>query len=285
MAEAGIDSAAVDSKILLSSVLNLSLGELDRDIALAVPLAAQPAKAFEAAVARRCNREPLQHIVGRAPFRHIELVVGPGVFIPRPETEVLVGTVLNWMDSQQRQQSEAEPFVVVDLCSGSGAIALAIASERPGSRVHAVERSERAVEYLVMNRDEVAPTVTIETGDALRAASDMAGHVDVVVSNPPYIPSHQPLEDPESEQDPHDALFGGDDGLDVIRGIAIRSRHLLRPGGLIALEHGEDQSGEVGEILKSHQFQQVQSLADLTGRLRFTIAILADSETAAVSAP
>ena len=188
---------------------------------------------YDALVARREAREPLQHLTGEAWFRHVRLEVGPGVFTPRPETELLAGWAI--------EQIKDAPATVVDLCTGSGAIAKALADEVPDAFIHAVELDEAAHGFAARN---LAGTgVDLRLGDAFTAFDDLAGTVDVVVCNPPYIPleAWESVAPEARDHDPHLALFSGADGLDAIRLLAVRAAVLLRPGGVLGVEHADVQ--------------------------------------------
>lgn len=222
---------------------------------------------FRAGVARRAAREPLQHILGTAAFRHVEVAVGPGVFVPRPETEVVAGWAI---DRAREVKGEA---VVVDLCTGSGVIALAVADEVPTCVVYAVELDETALAWARRNLD--SSRVVLHAGDARTALPTLDGAVDVVVSNPPYIPSDGQVRDPEVLQhDPPVALWGlGPDGLEVLRGVAGRALQLLRPGGWFVVEHADLQGAAVLDLLREQGgWSQVSDHRDLTGRDRFAVA-------------
>ena len=232
---------------------------------------------FAAAVRRRAEREPLQHIVGSAPFRHIEVAVGPGVFVPRPETEVVAGFAIE----KARQVTDRQHPVVVDLCAGSGAIALSIADEVPAARVHAVEVSEHALAWAIRNVAALEPAigcrVTVHDADATSPTTlrELDGSVDVVVSNPPYIPSDAVIRDPEvAEHDPAPALWGGGpDGLDVMRGVVRTAARLLRDGGWLVVEHADLQGEAVPALLRTHgRWGEISDHPDLAGRDRFTSA-------------
>lgn len=218
--------------------------------------------------ARREAREPLQHITGRAYFRYLELQVGPGVFVPRPETESVVG----WAIDAVRAMDVVEPMIV-DLCTGSGAIALALAQEVPRSRVHAVELSEDALRWTRKNVE--GSRVDLRQGDALTSFPDLDGQVDLVISNPPYIPlTEWEYVQPEArDHDPELALFSGEDGLDLIRGIERTAHRLLRPGGVVVIEHADTQGGQVPWIFTEERgWADAADHPDLNNRPRFATA-------------
>ncbi len=209
---------------------------------------------LEGLVVRRCQRVPLQHLTGSAGFRYLDVQVGPGVFVPRPETEVLVDVALQ------------EPFEsAVDLCTGSAAIAISLATETT-ARVIAVEVDPQALEWA---RRNAAGQVRLLTADVCRDDLSYLGPVDLVVSNPPYIPDAMVPRDPEvALHDPPLALYGGADGLDVVRCVVAQARRMLRPGGRVLLEHGEYQGAQVRALLDG--FDEVRTWQDLTGRDRIT---------------
>ncbi|MDO5731049.1 peptide chain release factor N(5)-glutamine methyltransferase [Corynebacterium sphenisci] len=228
-------------------------------------------------IARRARREPLQHILGTAALLDVELAVGPGVFIPRPETECLV-------DRYLRENTLREP-IVVDLCTGTGAIALAVAAALPGARVHAVERSPEALAWARRNIDaaaadrpglRIAERVTLLPGDAADPGllPGLRGRVDAVLSNPPYVPEGSAV-DAETRADPPEAVFAGPDGLALIRPMAPVIAGLLRPGGYLALEHDGHQHPAVAGILAGAGFTGIAARRDLVGRERFTTAVRA----------
>jgi release factor glutamine methyltransferase len=230
-------------------------------------------------VARRASREPLQHITGLAYFRYLELEVGPGVFVPRPETEVMTG----WAIEALGEMDTAEP-VVADLGTGSGAIALAIAQEVPGARVHAVEADPLARQWAERNvarceraAPHTAGRVTLHGTDFATALPDLAGAVDLVISNPPYIPVGAWVPPEVGEYDPATALWGGTDGLDAIRVIERTARRLLRPDGLVAVEHGAPQGAAVYWVFsEEHGWHGTSNHTDLAGRDRFVSATWKD---------
>ena len=268
---AGVDSPAYDAQVLLAHVLGVERSRL----ALVDDVPPPVAERYDALVARRAGREPLQHLTGVAHFRHVDLLVGPGVFVPRPETEVLAGWAIDAARSAVESGSTDGP-VVVDLGTGSGAIARAFADEVPAARVHAVELDESAHGWAARN---LAGTgVDLRQGDLGDAFDDLAGAVDVVVSNPPYIP-HEAWESVAVEVRDHDpqlALYSTGDGLDTIRVVEHRAALLLRPGGVVGVEHADAQ-GETAPAVFSGtgRWEQVRDHADLAGRPRFVTARLA----------
>lgn len=223
---------------------------------------------FATLVRRRAARVPLQHLTGSVGFRYIDLYVGPGVFVPRPESEVVAGIAIDLA-----RAAGAEP-VVVDLCSGSGAIALSVANELPQAVVHAVELEPAALEWLVRNataRRAAGDTgIGVHQDDAAQALPDLDGRVDVVVSNPPYVAEHELVQvDPEvRDHDPQPALVAGDDGLAVIRTVAGTAMRLLRPGGWVVVEHSDRQGETAPDVLRAAGFVDVTDSPDLTGRPR-----------------
>jgi release factor glutamine methyltransferase len=224
---------------------------------------------YAALVAERAARVPLQHLTGQAHFRHLTLSVGPGVFTPRPETEVVAGLAI---DAARR--SGPAP-VVVDLCTGSGAIALAVADEVSGATVHAVELSVEAHAWAARNVEATGLPVELRLGDATAAYPELDGTVDVVVSNPPYIPVGMVPLDPEvRDHDPEVALFGGSgDGLAIPLAVARRAAGLLRAGGTLVMEHADSQGEALPAALRrTGEWLDVEDHQDLTGRPRATVA-------------
>ncbi|WP_407317060.1 peptide chain release factor N(5)-glutamine methyltransferase [Isoptericola halotolerans] len=289
LADAGVPSPRVDAEILLAHTLGVDRGEVRRLVLLDAPLdasrgagsddgsvaAAGAAERFGGLVARRARREPLQHLTGVAPFRHLELAVGPGVFVPRPETEEVAQVAIDAAASAVRDRGTA---VVVDLCTGSGAIALAVATEVAGTSVHAVELDAAAHGWAARNVAALSPAgadavVRLVRGDARTALGDLDGRVDVVVSNPPYVPPGAVPQDPEvADHDPPVALYGlGSDGLEVPRGVTAAARRLLRPGGVLVMEHAEVQAAAARAMVTDAGFVDVGTRADLTGRPRMTV--------------
>ncbi|MGY1622210.1 peptide chain release factor N(5)-glutamine methyltransferase [Geodermatophilus sp. SYSU D00965] len=268
LADAGVESPRVDAELLLAHVLGVTRTGL-------LTLGDVPADAtgrFAGLLDQRASRVPLQHLTGRAPFRHLELAVGPGVFVPRPETEQLVEWALD------RVAGTPEP-VVVDLGSGSGAIALSIAHEHPGARVTAVERDAGAIEWTRHNaavRAAAGDTpVEVLPGDMTDPGplTALDGAVDLVVSNPPYVPDGARVPREVADHDPPLALWGGPDGLDVVRGLLVTAARLLRPGGWIGIEHADEQGTALPAVVRANGgFTDVTDHPDLAGRPRFTTA-------------
>ena len=263
--EAGVESPEHDATVLLAHVLGVERSQL----ALVADVPAPAAEDYDALVARRAAREPLQHLTGIAWFRHVELLVGPGVFVPRPETELLAGWAVE-------AASPLERPVVVDLGTGSGAIAKAVADEVPAARVYAVELDERAHGWAARNLADTG--VELRQGDLAAAFDDLVGAVDVVVSNPPYIP-HEAWESVTAEVRDHDpdlALYATGDGLDTIRVVEHRAALLLRPGGVVGVEHADVQGDSAPAVFTgTGRWEQVRDHRDLAGRARFLTARLA----------
>lgn len=263
LAAAGVDSPRPDAELLAAHVLGIPRGRL----ALAEGLTPAQLARYEALVADRAQRVPAQHLTGTAGFDRLELAVGPGVFIPRPETELLA----RWATTVL---AEAPVEVVVDLCSGTGALALAIAHARPGARVYAVESAPPALAWLRRNAADRAAAgdrpVTVVAGDATDPAvlAGLDGRADLVVCNPPYVPAGTPVPPEVAAHDPPQAVFAGPDGLAVIRPVLARAAALLRPGGWLGLEHDETQADTVPRLL-ARWFEEVADHPDLAGRPRY----------------
>jgi release factor glutamine methyltransferase len=273
LAEAGVESPRADAELIAAHRHGVP-----RSALTAVPDGAFDARFWDD-VARRAAREPLQHITGRACFRYTELEVGPGVFVPRPETEVMTG----WAIDALTGMDIAAP-VVADLGTGSGAIALAIAQEVPGAQVHAVEAdplarawAERNIAGCAAAAPHTAGRVLLHDGDFASALGELDGAVDLVISNPPYVPAGSWLPPEVSEYDPATALWGGDDGLDVIRVIEGVARRLLRGQGLVAVEHGAPQGPAVYWVFAEERgWGGTRTHTDLAGRDRFVTAVWQD---------
>ena len=268
--EAGIDSPDADAAILLAHVLDTDRNRLF----LVDDVSEDQEKTYTELLARRAEREPLQHLTGVAYFRHVELAVGPGVFVPRPETELLAGWAID-------RATAIDTPVVVDLCTGSGAIAKSIADEVPGAEVHAVELSEDAYPWAVRNLTGTG--VDLRQGDMADEFAELDGTVDVLVCNPPYIPleAWESVAAEARDHDPDLALFSGQDGLDAIRVLERRAAELLRPGGVVGFEHADEQGpnadngGAPAVFAATGRWQDVRDHLDLAGRPRFTTAQLA----------
>lgn len=268
---AGVPDPNVDAELLLAWSIgpDASRGALHAAVIRGDALTPEQHASFRAAVARRAAREPLQHITGTAPFRHLSLRVGPGVFVPRPETELVAQLAID----QLHVAAEPEP-IAVDLGTGSGAIALAMATEVPRARIAAVERSEKAIAWTRRNVDAIAPDLDLRHGDLADAFGDLDGRVTVVASNPPYVPDDAvPRDDEVRLHDPAAALYGGADGLDVVRVISRVGLRLARSGGMIVLEHGEWQGEQVRAILAVDGWLGAATHPDLTSRDRATTAV------------
>ena len=266
LAAAGVASPRHDAEALAAFVLGCPRSRL----LVVGDLSPGQQLVFSGLVDRRASRVPLQHLTGSAPFRYLEVAVGPGVFVPRPETEAVAGWCIDVL--QARDPSNRAP-VVVDLCTGSGVIALSIAHEVRGATVHAVEREAAAYEWA--RRNAAGTGVIVHRGDAAHALAELDGTVDLVVSNPPYLPdAHRDQVDPEvRDHDPAAALWGGADGLDGPRMIEAAGRRLLRDGGLVAVEHADDQGPAVAEMFRaSGQWAHIAVRQDLAGRDRFMTA-------------
>lgn len=270
LADAGVPSPHVDAELLLAHVTGLARGVVRARAVTAAPMTTDEQEALVAAITRRASREPLQHITGRASFRHLELHVGPGVFVPRPETEGVAQLAIDAL----RAVPDASP-VAVDLGTGSGALALAMASEVPTATVVAVELSPEAAVWTRRNIAAVGvDNVRLVEGDLADALPELDGTVSVVVSNPPYVPVGMIPRDPEVRlHDPSLALYGGEDGLDLVRALSLTARRLLRPGGALVIEHGELQGGAIRDLLTADGWRSPATHPDLTGRDRATTAV------------
>jgi len=261
LARAGIDSARTDAELLAAHLAGTDRGRL----ALLDAPGPEFFDRFDQAVSERARRTPLQHITGTAPFGPVLLHVGPGVFTPRPETEAL----LEWALAQ----SLPHDAVILDLCTGSGALAIALASQRPEARIIAVDDDAVALDYA--ERNAANTTVRLVHGDATDAEllPELAASVDLVVANPPYIPAGAALEPEVAQYDPAHALFGGADGMAVIAPLVLRAARWLKPGGLLAVEHDDTTSEATVRIIReAGGFGDVTAHRDLTGRPRFVTA-------------
>jgi release factor glutamine methyltransferase len=265
---AGVLSPSVDAELLGCFVLEMNRSELSL-LAIANELFPEnKLSEFLEAVQRREKREPLQHITGLAPFRHLELEVGPGVFIPRPETEQLVDLAIHKIEGISKP-------VIVDLCSGSGAISIALNTEVAESMVYSVELSKDAFSFLTQNYQRYClDRKALRNENLTTALEELKAGVDLVISNPPYIPDAAVPVDLEVQlYDPALALYGGQDGLDVIRLISARAWFLLRAGGHLVLEHAHTQAPAISELLLTQGWQDVVSVSDLAGKDRMISAV------------
>ncbi|CAG7572456.1 release factor glutamine methyltransferase [Barrientosiimonas humi] len=262
---AGVASPESDAALLLTHAWGRAAADVRRADLLGETPPEPVVERLEGLVAARVQRIPLQHLTGRAPFRDLELQVGPGVFVPRPETEMLVDLAAAGLPQGGR---------VVDLCTGSGAIALALAAERPDAVVAAVELDPLARAWADRNRATLGLDLDLRSGAAQDAFPELEGEVDVVVSNPPYIPVGMEPVDPEvRDHDPAVALYGGsDDGLRIPLEVAARARALLRPGGLLVMEHADVQGATLPAQLVRQGWVEVHDHDDLTGRPRAVTA-------------
>ena len=261
--------SSVDAEILFAHLLGLTRMELHNPIALERALAeisdeSAIVDGYAQLVQRRCNHEPVQYLTGTAGFRNLDLAVGPGVLVPRPETEGLVEEVLKHIANLPG------PVSVIDLGAGSGAMAISIATEAPNTHVIAVEKSSDAIEWLKQNVAFYDESIRIVQGDVADVLDGVK--CDVVVANPPYVPDSQPLPKDVATFEPAIALFGGSDGLEIPKRFINAAARLLKAGGLLAIEHTETQGESIANLL-SNDFTQISLHLDLTGRPRWTSAI------------
>jgi release factor glutamine methyltransferase len=264
LAGAGIDSAHYDAEELAAHLVGTERGRL--------PLIDAPDDEFfgryHAAVTARSRRVPLQHLTGTASFGPLTLFVGPGVFIPRPETEAM----LEWATVQRLPEPSAQP-VIVDLCTGSGALAVALSLHWPAARVLGIDDSDTALDYARRNAAGTAVELLCADVTAPGLLTSLDGRVDLVVANPPYVPDDVELKPEVFQHDPHHAVFGGPDGMTVITAVVGLARRWLRPGGLFAVEHDETTSLATSELISGTAlFDDIVARADLTGRPRFVTA-------------
>jgi len=269
-ARAGIVSALADAELLVGHVAGWTRGEVATKAFMGTELDEAIVARIDEFAARRESREPLQHITGEAPFRHLVLAVGDGVLVPRPETEL----VAEWAIDALRQVPALKPRAV-DLGTGSGALALALATEVPTAEVFAVELSPVAAAWAERNIERYGDgRVHLVVGDASDVLTELDGTVDVVVTNPPYIPDDEKPQDREvTGYDPELALFGGPDGLRDIRIFIARAAVLLRPGGTLVLEHGDGQGADVRAIAAEAGFGMTMTHTDLLHRERALTAV------------
>lgn len=267
LSEAGVLSPSVDAELIGCFILGVSRSDLQMLIVTEQDFPSDKTESFAAAILRRVAREPLQHITGSAAFRHLELEVGPGVFTPRPETELVVGLAMS------KIQDVAEPMIL-DLCSGSGAIAISFATEVENSTVFGVEKSKEAFSYLTRNFQKYGLDIgRLRNEDLVSAFSEFLGQFDLVISNPPYIPDNAiPIDIEVQLHEPALSLYGGEDGLNVIRLISKRALELLKSGGALVLEHADSQAQAIIELLLKDGWVEVESATDLAGKDRMISA-------------
>lgn len=279
--EAGVDTPEHDAKILLSEAAGCELRDVDKAMLMGDGLEYDAAK-FDAMIARRAKREPLQYIVGHAPFRYLDLQVGPGVFIPRQETELVVQEGIDWITRNGLYNPR-----VVDLCAGSGAIGLAIVTEVQGSHVWGVEISPQAAAWTRRNIEAtmrrwpaLASNYELEIGDATSPTTldKLDGTIDMVITNPPYVPQSDIPAQPEvRDHDPELALYGGSlDGTLIPERIVRRAAALLKPQGLFVMEHDISQGDRLAAFAQANGFEQVHIRNDYTGRPRYLVAVRAN---------
>ncbi|WP_227984038.1 peptide chain release factor N(5)-glutamine methyltransferase [Nocardia spumae] len=271
LAAAGVPSPQIDAEHLAAHIL-----EVERPRLALIPMVTpEQLERFRKLVARRAERVPLQHLTGIASMGEVDLEVGPGVFVPRPETELIFA----WALAQLEAAGHDHPPIVVDLCTGSGALALAIANARPDVEVHAVEIDPTARQWAQRNADRQAALgdtpITVHAGDVTDPAvlAELDGRVDVVVANPPYIPAGARLDPEVAEHDPHSALFAGRDGLAVIGPMIATIARLLRPEGVTAVEHDDSHGPRVAALFEAQGgFVGIAEHPDLAGKPRFVAA-------------
>ncbi|OZD69772.1 protein-(glutamine-N5) methyltransferase, release factor-specific [Rhodococcus sp. 05-340-1] len=267
---AGVPSPRVDAELLAAHLVGVDRGRLGL-----VPLVEpEVVEAYFRTVEQRAKRIPLQYITGTTSLGNIDVEVGPGVFVPRPETELLLAWALAFLENVDHH-----PPVILDLCTGSGALALAIANARPDAVVHAVELDPSALAWARRNADLRSghgdTPITLHHGDvtARDLLTELDGAVDMIVANPPYIPEGADLDPEVIDHDPHMALFGGSDGLSVIEPMVGNIARWLRIGGGVAIEHDDSNGSEVAALLSRRRvFTEVTAHPDLAGRPRFVVA-------------
>ena len=276
---ANVSSPRFDAESLVAFVLNTSRNR----VGLISEISDEQYREIEKLVEKRVRRIPLQHLIGEQGFRHLVLSVGPGVFIPRPETEILVESVIRYIKDKNQER-----VLVVDYCSGSGAIALSIAKECANVEVFAIEKSVEAFKYLEANylkyKEEInshkskVHLINADINDEINELNTLIGQIDVVVSNPPYIPENMvPKEIEVKDHDPALALYGGKDGLEIVRIVIDKSQKLLKQGGLVAIEHSDlqgnpEQELSVPYLLKtSNSFEKIEDRKDLNALPRYCV--------------
>jgi len=270
---AAADISEIDAEHLFAYVLGISRMDLHNSVKLEATLKSLGdfgviEDTFAKLISRRASHEPLQYLTGIAYFRHLEIEVGPGVLVPRPESELLVEAVLTHINNLEKK-IDGE-ISVIDLGAGSGALSLAIATEAPRSRVIAVEKSTEAIEWLKKNVAKISENVRVVEGDVAEVLPGVK--CDIVIANPPYIPNSQTLPRDVAEHEPHIALFGGETGMELPQRFINAAARLLKTGGVLAIEHTEDQGAAIDAVL-SKEFNEIVLHQDLTGRPRWTSAV------------
>jgi release factor glutamine methyltransferase len=269
LAASGIESPENDAELLAAFVLEVNRGELLSKAAVETELTNAQLETLNTLATRRAAREPLQHLTGLAYFRNLELRVGKGVFVPRPETEAVAQLAIDSLAAM----ASPEP-IAIDLGTGSGAIALSLATEVSHAKVYAVELSADALPFTRQNFARIAPNATLIEGDFASLDDALDGRVSVVVSNPPYIPVDAIPRDIEvREHDPKLALYSGEDGMDAMRVVSKLAQRLLHLGGTLVVEHADNQAETVCQLLLADGWRQVRSHKDLTGRDRAVSAL------------
>ncbi|MDA2962555.1 MAG: peptide chain release factor N(5)-glutamine methyltransferase [Actinomycetota bacterium] len=266
LAESGLSE--VDAEHLLAHVLGLTRMDLHNSVLLENTLRGVSdtgviEEQFLTLLDRRINHEPLQYLIGVAAFRYLEIEVGPGVLVPRPESELLVDAVLTHI------KNLPAPVSVIDLGAGSGALCLAIATEAPTARVIAVEKSPEALVWLKRNVSVIAENVRVVEGDVAEVLPGIKG--DIVIANPPYLPDMQSLPRDVAGFEPHIALFGGPTGMEMPKIFITAAARLLKPGGVLVIEHAQDQGAAIASEL-ALDFESIRLHDDLVGRPRWTSA-------------
>jgi release factor glutamine methyltransferase len=282
LANAGIEHGDHDALVLYAAAAGVEVSQVRKWIVMgeqtAAGSSAQIRDRFASFVRRRVKREPLQYIVGTVGFRYLEVAVGEGVFIPRPETETVVAAGIDWL----RDKQIGEPLVV-DLCAGTGVVGLSVASEIANSTVFSVEKDAAAFRWLEKNEAATQArypsmhfTPVLADAGSAETLKELDGRVDCVISNPPYIPLSQPTVQPEVDRDPNLALYGGSaDGMEVPIRVIRRSARLLRSGGYLVMEHDISQMAAMMAAFAAYGFSRVATHKDLTGRPRFTTGVRA----------
>jgi release factor glutamine methyltransferase len=270
---AAAEITEIDAEHLFAYVLGITRMDLHNSVKLDATLKSLGdfgiiEDTFAKLISRRASHEPLQYLTGTAYFRHLEIEVGPGVLVPRPESELLVEAVLTHV--KNLEEKVAGEISVIDLGSGSGALALAIATEAPRTRVIAVEKSSEALQWLKKNVAKISENVRVVEGDVAEVLPGVK--CDIVIANPPYIPNTQSLPRDVAEHEPHIALFGGEIGMELPQRFINAAARLLKSGGVLAIEHTEEQGPAIDAVL-SRDFTEIVLHKDLTDRPRWTSAV------------